>query len=105
MGFDWPDRQGVREKIREELDELEAAVGTRSADSIEEEFGDLLFAVVNLARHLDVDPEKALTGANHKFERRFRDMEAAIVATGKGPGDYSLESLEKEWRAAKGRVG
>ena len=105
VGFDWPDRKGVREKIREELDELEAAVGTRSAASIEEEFGDLLFAIVNLARHLDVDPEKALTAANYKFENRFRDMEKRIVAGGKPLKEYSLESLDQEWRAAKGRVG
>ena len=105
VGFDWPDRQGVREKISEELDELEAAVGNRSQPSIEEEFGDLLFAVVNLARHLKVDPEKALTSANYKFERRFRDMERAIIAGGSELRDLSLESLEMEWRAAKKRVG
>jgi ATP diphosphatase len=105
VGFDWPDRHGPREKIQEELDELEAAVGSRSPASIEEEVGDLLFAVVNLARHLDVDPEEALTGANYKFERRFRDMEQAIAATGKALRDLSLESLEMEWRAAKKRVG
>jgi len=105
VGFDWPARQGVRAKIREELDELEAAVGSRSADNIEEEFGDLLFAVVNLARHLDVDPEKALTSGNHKFERRFRDMESAVRKSGNSLKDQSLESLDKEWRAAKKRVG
>jgi MazG family protein len=105
VGFDWPDRQGVRDKIREELDELEEAVGSRSVASIEEEFGDLLFAVVNLARHLDVDPEKVLTSANYKFERRFRDMESAVRDDGKALNDQSLESLDKEWRAAKKRVG
>ena len=105
VGFDWEDRKGVREKIREELDELEVAVGTRSAASIEEEFGDLLFAIVNLARHLDVDPEKALTTANYKFERRFRDMEKSIVSRGRTLAEFSLESLEQEWRAAKRRVG
>ncbi len=105
VGFDWPDKKGVRAKIHEELDELEAAVGTRSKASIEEEFGDLLFAVVNLARHLDVDPENALTSANYKFERRFRDMEGAITKTGKSLGDHTLESLDKAWRAAKKRVG
>lgn len=105
VGFDWPDRKGVREKIREEIDELEAAVGTRSAAAIEEEFGDLLFAIVNLARHLDVDPEKALTGANYKFEKRFRDMERSIARHGKPLTEFSLESLDKEWRAAKRRVG
>ena len=105
VGFDWPDRRGVRAKIREELDELEVAVGTRDAADIDEEFGDLLFAVVNLARHLDVDPEQALSGANHKFERRFREMERTILATGKPLKDHTLESLEKAWRAAKERVG
>ena len=105
VGFDWPDRRGVRDKIQEELDELEAAVGTRSKEAIDEEFGDLLFAVVNLARHLDVDPEKALTAANYKFERRFRDMEQAIAAASKDFDQQSLEALDQEWRAAKKRVG
>jgi ATP diphosphatase len=105
VGFDWPDRKGVRAKITEELHELEAAVGTRNEADIEEEFGDLLFAVVNLARHLDVDPEKALTSANYKFERRFRDMEDAVISRGKSLREDSLESLDKEWRAAKKRVG
>jgi len=105
VGFDWPDRRGVRQKIREELDELEEAVGTREAAAIEAEFGDLLFAVVNLARHLQVDPEKALTSANYKFERRFRDMENAIKASGKSFAEHTLESLDQEWRAAKKRVG
>ena len=65
VGFDWPDRKGVHLKIHEELDELEDAAATRDGERIEEEVGDLLFAVVNLARHLDIDPEKALTGANY----------------------------------------
>lgn len=104
-GFDWPDRRGVEAKIREELDELEVAVGTRDAADIEEELGDLLFAVVNLARHLKIDPEKALTSANYKFERRFRDMESAIAETGESIAHHTLESLDKEWRAAKKRVG
>ncbi|MGI9248083.1 MAG: nucleoside triphosphate pyrophosphohydrolase [Woeseiaceae bacterium] len=105
VGFDWPDRHGVHAKIHEELNELEEAVGIRDSASIEEEFGDLLFAVVNLARQLDIDPEKALTGANGKFERRFRDMETAIAESGKRIKDFSLATLEQEWRAAKRRVG
>ena len=104
VGFDWRSRVGVRDKIREELDELEEAVGTREEAQIEEEFGDLLFAIVNLARHLDVDPEKALTGANRKFETRFRDMEQAIRASGRDFKEHNLESLDKEWRAAKKRL-
>jgi ATP diphosphatase len=105
VGFDWPDRRGVHEKIQEELGELEEAVGTRDSDNMEEEFGDLLFAVVNLARHLSIDPEKALTGANYKFERRFRSMEDEIGTTGKRFRDFKLESLDQFWRAAKKRVG
>ena len=101
VGFDWPDRQGVRDKIREEFDELEEAVGTRDPDHVEEELGDLLFSLVNLARHLDVDPEKALMGANAKFERRFRFMEAAIAADGQDMRRLGLEELEHRWRKAK----
>jgi ATP diphosphatase len=104
VGFDWRDRRGVHEKILEELGELDDAVGTRQADQIEEEFGDLLFAIVNLARHLDVDPEKALTAANYKFEARFREMETSIAAAGQTFKDHTLESLDKEWRAAKRRL-
>ena len=104
VGFDWPDRAGVREKIGEEVDELEEAAGTGEPARIEEEFGDLLFAVVNLARHLDVDAEKALMGANLKFERRFRAMEQAISDAGGRMQDHGLESLEREWRAAKRRL-
>jgi len=104
-GFDWPDRQGVRDKIQEELEELEEAVGMRDVDDMEEEFGDVLFAVVNLARHLNIDPEKALTSANYKFERRFRDMEIDIADTGKRLKNFNLETLDKFWRAAKKRVG
>ncbi len=105
VGFDWPDTLGVKAKIDEELEELGRAVGTRDQGEIEAEFGDVLFAVVNLARHLDIDPEKALSGANAKFERRFRDMEAAIIEKGSAIKDFSLESLDQEWRAAKKRVG
>jgi len=105
VGFDWPERKGVNDKIREELGELEDAVGTRDADHMEEELGDVLFAVVNLARHLDIDPEKALTGANYKFERRFRAMEAEIAAADLQISKMSLEALDQRWRKAKKDVG
>jgi len=105
VGFDWPDTTGVKLKIHEELGELEAAVGSRDEANIEEEFGDVLFAVVNLARHLDIDPENALTGANYKFERRFRAMEADIEAEGLEFRKMSLESLDQYWRKAKRSVG
>ncbi len=105
VGFDWPEMSGAREKINEELAELEEAVGTRREDDITEEFGDLLFAVVNLARHLNVDPEQALTRSNYKFEARFRDMEQSIRADGEVMEELSLETLEQHWRAAKRRLG
>ena len=104
VGFDWADRDGVRDKIHEELEELEEAVGGRNSGEIDEEFGDLLFAVVNLSRHLDVDPEQALRGANDKFERRFRAMEQAILDSGRALRALTLAELEQEWRAAKRRL-
>ncbi len=104
VGFDWDDRKGVRDKVLEELGELEDAVGTREEHRIEEEFGDLLFSIVNLARHLEIDPEHALSSANYKFERRFREMEHEIREAGRAPGDMSLAELEQEWRAAKRRI-
>ena len=91
-GFDWPDEDGPRAKIIEELDELaEAAPEDRA-----EELGDLLFAVVNLARHLKIDPEGALRRANRKFERRFRAIE-----TTPGFSDLTLDQMETLWQAAK----
>ena len=101
VGFDWPDQKGVRDKIEEELREVADAVGTRSPEHVEEELGDLLYAVVNLARHLDVDPEHALSVANHKFERRFRSMEADLTAQGEDMRKMSIESLDQAWRRAK----
>jgi ATP diphosphatase len=105
VGFDWPDRHGVDAKIREELDELEEAVAYGGAAETESELGDLLFSIVNLARHLDVDPEHALNGANLRFETRFRDMEAALEAGGGALAELSLDELEAAWQAAKARVG
>lgn len=105
VGFDWPDRKGVHLKIQEELGELEDAIGTRDAGHIEEELGDVLFAIVNLARHLEVDPEKALTGANYKFERRFRALESDVAAAGLNISKLSLEKLDQRWRKAKKLVG
>ena len=104
VGFDWPDRSGVNEKIAEELQELEQAVESRDPARIEDEFGDLLFAIVNLARHLEIDAEKALMGANNKFERRFGEMEKSIRGSGERFADHNLETLDREWRAAKRRL-
>jgi len=94
-GFDWPDDEGVRAKIHEEIDEVAAAV---SAAEQADEIGDLLFAVVNWARHMGVDPEAALRGANAKFERRFRAMEQIAGTTFAG---LSLEAKEELWQQAK----
>jgi len=91
-GFDWPDASGPRAKVDEELDELVRAAPEHQA----EELGDLLFSVVNLARHLKIDPEDALRAANRKFERRFRAIETAPDF-----GDLSLDEMETLWRAAK----
>jgi nucleoside triphosphate diphosphatase len=92
-GFDWPDVEGPRAKIIEELDEISAAA---SDDAREDEVGDLLFAAVNLARHLKVDPEVALRRANAKFERRFRVIEVVD-----GFAQLSLDEKEALWTAAK----
>ena len=94
-GFDWPDVQGVTAKIQEELREVAEA---SSLAEKEEEVGDLLFAVTNLARHMKVDPETALRKANYKFERRFRAMEARA---GEAFGGLSLEEKEALWQAVK----
>ncbi|MBA2919355.1 nucleoside triphosphate pyrophosphohydrolase [Sphingomonas sp. MAH-20] len=95
-GFDWPDAGGPRAKILEELDEIASA----PADTIEEEVGDLLFAAVNLARHLKIDPEAALRKANDKFERRFRAMEAMDA----GFAELDLDGKEALWQRAKAAV-
>lgn len=100
-GFDWPDTQGVRAKIAEELAELSAAECSGQVADITEEVGDLLFSVVNLARHLDVDPESALGSANRKFERRFRSMEADILSGDQRMTELDMQALEDRWQKAK----
>ena len=101
VGFDWPDGDGVREKIREEMAEIDAAVADADTAGIEEEIGDLLFSVANFARHCGVDPESALCSANRKFERRFRTMEKRIEDSGRNLPECDLEALEGEWVEAK----
>ena len=104
MGFDWPEAQGVLDKMQEELDELKEAVQSPASDNqdhVAEEMGDFLFASANLARHLRVDPEEALRGANLKFQRRFKAMEVEVVETGKTVQTASLPELEDAWGAAK----
>ena len=101
VGFDWPNTQGVRAKISEELAELSAAECNASQQEIIEELGDVLFAIVNLARHLNVDPEQALVQANSKFEKRFRILEADVIESGRRFDDMDIEALEACWQAAK----
>ena len=102
VGFDWESAPKVVEKIAEEAGEIAQAQSTgASADKLEEEVGDLLFAVANLARHLNVDPEKALRGANAKFVRRFKAIEAGLANVGKTPADATLDEMEALWQAAK----
>ena len=103
VGFDWNDPRAVLKKIREEADEIEAALDRDSVDELAAETGDLLFAVVNLARHAGADPEKALRSANAKFERRFGYIERALDAQGRSLDGTSLEEMDALWDEAKGR--
>ena len=101
VGFDWPAALPVVDKVREELDEVLEAMADNDQPAIEEEIGDLLFVVVNLARHLKVDPESALRGANAKFDRRFRFIEQALRDTHRPIEDCTLEDLDALWGEAK----
>ena len=99
VGFDWPDAEPIFAKIDEEIAELREAMAAGSPDRIEDEVGDLLFAVANLARRLGRDPEQALRRAARKFERRFRAIEQALAAH--GVKDATLDQMEAEWQRAK----
>ncbi len=102
VGFDWSEAAHVVDKILEEVSELRAEIASGAApDRLEDEVGDLLFAVANLARHLNVDPEAALRRANRKFERRFRRVETLLAGAGRTPGESSLDELEALWQQAK----
>ena len=101
VGFDWPDFSGPRQKIAEELGELDAAISDNDRDAVAAEMGDLLFAVVNLCRHQNLDPEACLRGANYRFEQRFRFVEASVHENGGDWRDFELDQLEAWWQAAK----
>ena len=101
VGFDWNDPMAVLAKIREECDEIEAEIASRDRAKAAAEVGDLLFAVVNLARHLDADPEATLRATNLKFERRFAAIERALAAQGKAPQDATLAEMDALWDQAK----
>ena len=101
VGFDWPSTAEVIDKIVEEAQELNEAQETMSQDAIEDEFGDLLFVITNLARHLKIDPEAALRRTNAKFTRRFEHIEDALASAGKSPAQSNLDEMDALWDAAK----
>ncbi|MCU1340094.1 MAG: MazG family protein [Bryobacterales bacterium] len=100
-GFDWSNVDQVLEKLSEELAELDAARQTGSQEALQDEIGDLLFVIVNIARFLKVDPEQALRGTNAKFRRRFEHVEKGLEAQGKIPGQATIEEMEALWQDAK----
>ena len=105
VGFDWNDPHAALKKIREEADEIETALADAEADKTDAaaEVGDLLFAAVNLARHLNADPEALLRQTNRKFERRFADIERALATRGKAPQDATLAEMDALWDEAKAK--
>ena len=104
VGFDWPEALQVFDKIDEELTEIKEEIEDGSdPNRVEDEIGDLLFVVVNLARHLQVDPESALRHANGKFERRFRAMEQALATADQPFERRTLEDMEAAWQEVKRR--
>ena len=105
VGFDWNDPMAVLSKIREECDEIEAEIASGDAGKAASEVGDLLFAVVNLARHLDADPEAALRACNQKFTRRFAAIERALAGQGRKPENATLAEMDALWDAAKAAAG
>lgn len=104
VGFDWAETAPVLAKIDEELAELRAEIDAGAPRArLEDELGDTLFAVANLARHLDIDPEQALRGTIRKFVRRFEAIEAGLAARGRRPEEATLEAMDEIWEAAKAR--
>ena len=102
VGFDWPALAPIFDKIEEEILELHAELDSKGNQArLADELGDLLFAVVNLARRLELDPEQALRGACRKFERRFRRIEERLAARGLSAEEAGLDALEEEWQAVK----
>jgi len=109
VGFDWPSRQEVLDKIKEEVDELDAALAaptaTRRPEAVAEELGDLFFVMANLARHLKLEPETVLRQANAKFARRFAQIERKLAAAGKTPQQSNLAEMDRLWDEVKAEEG
>jgi MazG family protein len=105
VGFDWPEPAAVLDKVREETDELRAEIARGDRTRAHEELGDLLFALTQVARHLEIDPEESLRAANAKFERRFRHVESQLVSRGLTPRDVGMAELEALWNRAKREPG
>ncbi len=101
VGFEWDERSQVWDKVREEMDELQQAIAEDNPQAIEEEYGDLIFSLVNYARFLQVDAESALEKTNRKFIKRFTDMEKIAMEEGKDLGQMSLEEMDAIWNRVK----
>jgi len=101
VGFDWPDTAGVRAKLTEEIGELDAAVASGSEAAVAAEMGDVLFTIANWCRHLNLDPDTCVRAASGRFERRFRSVEAAVAASGRGWDSHDATALDALWRRAK----
>lgn len=101
VGFDWENSAQIVDKLNEELDELNGAISSDEQEKIEEEIGDLLFVLVNLARKLDVEPETALKKTNRKFRERFKYIETELKSLGRSPEESNLEEMDALWNAAK----
>lgn len=101
VGFDWPEKAGVWQKVKEEIQEFETEVGNMDADKAESEFGDLLFSLVNAARHYKINPDNALERTNMKFSKRFNFVENQAMLQGKQLKDMTLEEMDELWELAK----
>lgn len=103
VGFDWPNEEPVFDKVIEELEEVKEAIvnSNKNKEDVEEELGDLLFACVNLCRHLHISPDNAIYLANQKFIKRFQQIESILLSEGENVEDQSLERLNALWKAVK----
>ena len=104
MGFDWDNAGQVWDKVQEELSELQHEVD-QGSDRMADEFGDVMFSLINYARFLNVNPDEALERTNRRFKARFEEMERGIAAAGLDLGDLPLEDMDKHWEAAKEKLG